>query len=165
MGLRAELQRDARSHSETRSSLRPRYAKAPRPQYSRSLAASPGARNQALAATLRGLGDKCLCKESLMFKKMAIATLAAALIALAPTAASARFGGGGFHGGFGGGGFRGGFAGGGFRGAGVGWRGGGVAWRGGGWRGGGWRGGGWGWGGPAIAAGIGLGIASAAAMR
>ena len=83
-----------------------------------------------------------------MFRKIAIATLATALIALTPTAASARFGGGGFHGGFGGG----------FRGAGIGFRGPGV-----GWRGGGWRGGGWGWGGPAIAAGIGLGIASAAA--
>jgi hypothetical protein len=71
-----------------------------------------------------------------MVKKAVFALGVAAVLALAPGAASAQRG---FHGGFGGGG-----------------------WHGGGW-GGGWRGGGWGWRGPAVGLGIGLGLASAAA--
>lgn len=100
-----------------------------------------------------------------MLRKVVIAIVFTAAIAFEPTDASARggFRGGGFHGG--------GFRGGGFHAAGVhrgfagGWRGGG--WRGGGvgWRTAGWRGGGWGWGAPAVAAGVGLGLASTAAWN
>nr|WP_082905826.1 hypothetical protein [Bradyrhizobium centrolobii] len=71
-----------------------------------------------------------------MVKKALFALGIAAILALAPSVASAQRG---FHGGFAGGG-----------------------WRGGGW-GGGWRGGGWGWRGPAVGFGLGLGLASAAA--
>jgi hypothetical protein len=87
-------------------------------------------------------------KEVFMLRKTLLALGVAAVLALAPSVASAQRG---FHGG----GFSRGFVGGG------GWRGGG--WGGGGWRGGGWRGGGWGWRGPAIGLGLGLGLASAAA--
>ncbi|MGV7219372.1 hypothetical protein, partial [Bradyrhizobium sp. UFLA05-112] len=69
-----------------------------------------------------------------MVKKALFALGVAAILALAPGAASAQRG---FHGGFAGGG-----------------------WHGGGW-GGGWRGGGWGWRGPAVGLGVGLGLASA----
>ncbi len=75
-----------------------------------------------------------------MIKKTLFALGVAAVLALAPGAASAQRG---FHGGFGG------------------WHGGGW---GGGWRGGGWRGGGFGWGAPAVGLGLGLGLASAAAF-
>jgi hypothetical protein len=90
-------------------------------------------------------------REVFMLRKTLIALVVASLgLALVSTDASARAGfrGGGFH--------RAGVAGGG--------------WRGGGWRGGvagaGWRRGGRGWRGPAIAAaGVGLGLASAAAWN
>src|ERR1700722_16430503 len=51
-------------------------------------------------------------EDGIMFRKMMIGVLAAAALStLAPTAASARGFGGGFHGGFHGGGFHGGFGG------------------------------------------------------
>jgi hypothetical protein len=91
-------------------------------------------------------------RDCLMFRKTLFVLIVAMIgTALVSTGASARGGFGG--GGFGGGGFHGGFAGGGWRGGG--WGGG---WRGAGW---GWRGRGWGWG-PAVAVGVGLGVAGAA---
>src|SRR5215469_11074458 len=89
-------------------------------------------------------------REVFMLRKTLIALVVASLgTALVSTDASARAGfrGGGFH--------RVGVAGGGWRGAG--WRAGGARVA--------WRRGGWGWRGPAVAAGVGLGLASAAAWN
>lgn len=84
------------------------------------------------------------------FQKYAIVAAAVSITVLVlPEAASARWAGGGFHGGHIGG----------WRGGGIGgWRGGAVGWHGARWAGG-WRGARWGWG----AAGLGAGVALAAA--
>jgi hypothetical protein len=152
-------------------------AQNPNHQGSKDEASGDHARAQATGSRPASDDGETKNRRQKMTSKMIVVLASVAALATATVSeeASARggFRGGGFHAAsFHGGGWRGGgWRGAGWRGAGwrtAGWRGAGwrtAGWRGAGWRTaawrGGWGGGGWGW--PAVGAGVGLGLASAAA--